>query len=188
MADSPQNIFFNLTKRAIKLGECCESISYTSNYTPLVPNDLVPTNYLTNLILYKEDCCGRRKEIGCVFNHPTGSPYNFDELDGDGNYVLSINVSYPEYSIDYTTELCVSAKCCEKKREKLACEVSNKMACLSCKIQSMRIVGRNTTHLEADYLKLSNIYYLLSSSNCIGKIPLSCEEVEILKCSIKKIK
>jgi hypothetical protein len=186
MADSPFNIFYNKTSRALKLGECCESISFNS-YFDSTRN---PTfeNYPTDLKLYKEDCCGRRTCIAQNLANPTNTPVTWDQLDGDGTYVLVSSAYVPSLDVTYDIELKVCATCCEDKRNSLISEVIYKMACISCKIQERKKIGRDTSFLEDDYLKLSNIYYLLDSTNCVERIPLSCDEVELLRCSIKKIK
>jgi hypothetical protein len=186
MADSPFNIFYNKTFRSLKMGECCESISFDSSFDST--GNPAFENYPTDLTLYKEDCCGRRNCISQNSQHQTNYPITWDNLSGDGTYVLVSSVYIPNLDTTYTIELKVCADCCDKKRISLCNDVSNRMACISCKIQERKSVGRNVELLENDYLKLSNIYYLLNSTNCVGKIPLSCDEIELLKCSIKKIK
>lgn len=185
--ESPEAIF-NGTLRTLKLGECCETITFNS-----FSQNRTYQNYPTTLKLYKEDCCGRRSLLEEVIGHPTGyiddpRPYTFDELCGDGTYILETSVYIQQLDVTYRKELKVCATCCEDKRCELAGTVAYKMACISCKIQERKAVGRKTHSLEEDYLRLSNIYYLLDSQNCVGKIPMTCDEVELLRCSIKKIK
>lgn len=180
--------FYNFTGRVLKLGECCESITYTSAFagTTIGPSDLP---YIVDVTLFKENSCG---ELICL-NKQTEVPVNSSityssELLGDGKYIVYVEFYDTVRDEVLSIELNVCANCCDDKRDLISSDVENKMACISCSIQAKKKIGRKTIHLENDYLNLSNTFYLLDSVNCVGKIPLSCDEVELIKCSIKKIK
>jgi len=174
------------TKRFLKSGDCCSYIEYSSYYEEsfLIPNQ----PYITTLELVKEDCCGRRTCLDIRNDIPGSTTQLFTNLLGDGKYVLIVSF-YDEIEEEtYIVELCIQLSCCDDKRTSLASEIACKMATISCKICKYSSVGRNITKLKKNYLKLSNFLYLLRSCSCAGKIPLTCKEVESIKCKFKKIK
>lgn len=175
------------TLRYLKSGDCCSYIEFGSTYPSL---QIPPTdaNYITTIELFKEDCCGRRTCIELRADVPGTTTQIFGNLLGDGNYVVVVSFYDAIADEIYTVELCEKLSCCDKKRSDLACSVKTKMANIACTICSRKSIGRNTKRLEKDYLILSNFLWLLSSCSCAGKIPLTCKEVEMIKCKFKKIK
>jgi len=189
MADpviTPYDRFYTLTLRSVSIDKCCSFLTYKSLYEKRGKVDPY-VGYLTDVRIYKEDCCSERVCLYEALNVPVGQDINFDGLTGDGTYIVVITAYNVDLELDFSTELTVCAKCCEEKRHTLVHTLKEKMACLSCKISDFKVIGKKTRSLEEKYLKLSNMLYVLDYSGCWGKIPLSCEEVEILKCSIPKI-
>ena len=182
---TPYDIFYTLTQRVVSIDECCSFISYKSfNDNSL---DRMPINYPTTVRVYKQDCCNNRELLLEQLNVLTNTPFTFDELTGDGTYYLEVSVYDEDLDIDYSVEFKVCANCCEKKRCSLIDTLKGKMASLSCKINDYKRIGKKTRVYDEKYLKLSNMLYVLDYSGCWGRIPLSCDEVELLKCSIAKI-
>jgi len=174
------------TQRYLKGIDCCTAIEYGSYYTQ---NFLIPNQpYITTIELFKEDCCGRRTCLGIRTDIPGTTTQIFSNLLGDGKYVLVVSFYDAALDVIYTTEICADLDCCDKKRISLADSIACKMASISCTICKYSSVGRNIKTLKKNYLKLSNFLYVLNSCGCAGKIPLTCQEVELIKCKFKKIK
>ena len=89
----------------------------------------------------------------------------------------------PPYIIDLTqrVERCVTQKCCNNNIIKLRDNISCEMAKYPCKIASMKVIGKSTLKLEKDYLKLSNMLYVIDSTN------QSCDVYDTINCLYKKL-
>ena len=188
MPQNPATItaFYTDTKRVLRLEDCCSALRFQSTYpgTQIPPSD---EDYITTLELFIEDCCGRRECLSVLNDIPVNTEQVYDQLSEDNKYVLVITFTANDGTI-YETELCVEATCCDDKRNDLVCQIKKKMAEISCKINDNKVIGRSTTKLEKNYLKLSNYLYLLNSCSCIGKIKLTCTQIETIRCGFKKIK
>jgi hypothetical protein len=114
---------------------------------------------------------------------------SFENTHGDGEYCVSIEVTYteppgrdtPEIVYTTTVEKCLVQNCCQNKVINLKKEIADCMASLSCKINEFKCLGRNYVKLTSRYLKMSNLLWVMDNT-CT-----SCDDYQNLKCLFKKI-
>ncbi len=78
----------------------------------------------------------------------------------------------------------MAEECCDEIRQCLVDELSCKIAGVGCEINKREKVGRTMTQLWKDSTKLLNIQWMLDNVYCC----LTCQEIEDLRCVVKKIK
>tara|TARA_R110000787_G_scaffold135568_2_gene247896 strand:+ start:5165 stop:5824 length:660 start_codon:yes stop_codon:yes gene_type:complete len=114
---------------------------------------------------------------------------SFENIYGDGEYCVSIEVTYtepperftPEIVYTTTVEECLTQNCCLNSLNDLRKEIADCMAAFSCKINEFKCIGRNYVKLTSRYLKMSNLLWVIDHTDS------SCSDYENLKCLFKKI-
>jgi hypothetical protein len=74
--------------------------------------------------------------------------------------------------------------CCEETTQLLVNELSAKIASIGCEINNREKVGRDMNKLWCNSTRLLNIQWMIDNICCC----LTCQEVETLRCIVKKIK
>jgi len=114
---------------------------------------------------------------------------SFENTYGDGEYCVSIEVTYteppvrdtPEIVYTTTVEECLVQNCCQNKVIDLRKEIANCMALLSCKINKYKCIGRSYVNLTSKYLKMSNLLWVMDNTKS------SCSDYDSFACLFKKI-
>jgi hypothetical protein len=74
--------------------------------------------------------------------------------------------------------------CCDEIRQCLVDELSCKIANIGCEINKREKVGRDMNDLWKSSIKLLNIQWVINNTYCC----FTCEEIEDVRCIVKKIK
>ena len=114
---------------------------------------------------------------------------SFENIYGDGEYCVSIEVTYteppgrftPEIVYTTTVEECLTQNCCLNSLNDLRKEIADCMSSFSSTISSYKNIGRSAVKLMERYSKMSNLLWVIDHTNS------SCSDYENLKCLFKKI-
>jgi len=168
-----------------------------TDYNEVVDIDI--NEVRTNVSLYFKRCCGL--ECLCPLTSiSTNGRLDFDNLRGDGTYVVLIDMSYSYWTVwegegdppvDWEPEYItvfkqireeLSIDCCKAMRENIICTTESKMNGILCEIVKRRNVGRDWCKLMWSLYELSNVRWLMLRS-CID-----CNDTQLFKCYVDKIK
>lgn len=186
-AAAPDNLRTFLNPRfMLKSSADCSTFYFDdlTDYDEVVSID--PADVAINVTFFYKDQCG---EYICLC--PSQPMANNGRLEfqnemGDGEYCAVVDVVYadpitPTNIYSEQIEYCVTQKCCNNNMITLRDKIECKMAGIGCKINDFKKIGRNTTKLDNNYLKLSNMLWMIDNSN------RSCRLYEVLSCLFKKI-
>ncbi len=114
----------------------------------------------------------------------------FENTYGDGEYCVSIEVTYTITPVDpmdpvivhtETFEECLTQSCCKNNLLDLRKEIMCCMSGLTCTIDSYKNIGRNTVKLMSKYLKMSNLLWVIDHTK------QSCDDYKDIACIYKMI-
>jgi len=179
----PNNLLSYIKPRFIFKGsEDCSTfyLDDVTDYQEVRP--VTVENVTLNVTYSYKTACG--EIIDCSSNSMTvNGRLIFGNTYGDGEYCVSIQITYVVESVTYTdtVKYCLVQDCCQNKVIDLRKEISDCMASLSCKINEYKCIGRNYFKLTSKYLQMSNLLWVMDNTNS------SCDDYSSFACLFKKI-